>query len=160
MRLQAAVGSAYYPFRTDWQGSYTNNMLDHIAAHNDGAQDPATKQPGRVKRYSRSINNNSNIGTRKMLVRQVNGAASGLAEGTTIDNTANIDRGFWDIDYAFLGTAGGRSNGPSTRGDYTGVITQQALEQNAIQNALGTFDQNCVGGNGAWGGAGRTHGGG
>ena len=160
MRLQAAVGSAYYPFRTDWQGSYTNNMLDHIAAHNDGAQDPATKQPGRVKRYSRSINNNSNIGTRKMLVRQVNGAASGLAEGTTIDNTANIDRGFWDIDYAFLGTAGGRSNGPSTRGDYTGVITQQALEQNAIANALGVFDQNCVGGNGAWGGAGGTHGGG
>ena len=159
MRLQAAVGSAYYPFRTDWQGSYTNNMLDHIAAHNDGALDPAAKQPGRVKRYSRSINNNSNIGTRKMLVRQVNGASSGLSEGSTMENTATIDRGFWDIDYAFLGTAGGRSNGPST-GGAGGVITQQALEQNAIRNALGDFDQNCVGGNGAWGGAGGRNGGG
>ena len=153
MRLQGVVGSAYYPFRTDWQGSYTNNMLDHIDANNDGAQDPATRSPGRVKRYSRSINNNSNIGTRKMLVRQVNGAGSGLSEGSTMENTATIDRGFWDIDYAFLGTAGGRSNKHSS----TDV---SSLKTDAIRNALGDFDQNCVGGNGAWGGAGGRNGGG
>ena len=49
-----------------------------------------------------------------MLVRQVQApeVSIKLAEGTTIDNTANIDRGFWDIDYAFLGTAGGRADGP------------------------------------------------
>ena len=47
---------------------------------------------------------------------QTLGASSGLSEGSTMENTATIDRGFWDIDYAFLGTAGGRSNGPSTGG--------------------------------------------
>ena len=155
IRLQAELGSAYFPYRTDWQGSYYNNMLNHINQNVDYARVPDRQDGGRVKRYSRSINNNSNVGTRKMLVRQVNASASGVAEGFSVHNTATIDRGFWDIDYAFLGTAGGRGNGPGTYSP-----TQQRLEELAIQSARGDFDQNCVGGNGAWGGSGGTHGGG
>ena len=155
IRLQAELGSAYFPSRTDWQGSYTNNMLNHIQQNNDYAHVPDRRDGGRVKRYSRSINNNSNLSTRKMLVRQVQGAASGLAEGSTMDNTATIDRGFWDIDYAFLGTAGGRANGAGS-----GSPTQARMEELAMLNARGDFDHTSVGGNGAWGGEGGYHGGG
>ena len=161
IRLQAELGSAYFPYRTAWNGNWDvggigpNNMLNHINQNEDYARVPDRRDGGRVKRYSRSINNNSNVGTRKMLVRQVNGAASGLAEGSTIDNTANIDRGFWDIDYAFLGTAGGRANGPGS-----GSPTQARMEELAIQNARGDFDHTSVGGNGAWGGEGGYNGGG
>ena len=152
-----SLGSAYFPYRTDWQGSYYNNMLEHFTRQGGHAHMPDRQDGGTVSRYSRSINNNSNVGTRKMLVRQVQApeVSIKLAEGTTIDNTANIDRGFWDIDYAFIGTAGGRGDGPGSWNP-----TQQRLEELAIQSAIGTFDQNVVGGNGARGGYGGTHGGG
>ena len=164
LRLQAGLGSAYYPVRIAWQGAWDvggigpNNMLDFIQRNNDFARLPDTADGGRVKRYSRSINNNSNIGTRKMLVRNQNGYQSGVGsgpngEGDFKDNTATIQRGFWDIDYAFLGTAGGRSNGNSS-----GSPSQKQMEQVAIQNAQGLYDLNCVGGNGAVGGEGGLSG--
>ena len=172
MRLQAVLGSAYYPYRKFWDsGGEVNSMLDHIAAHNDGAQQPDTRDTGRVKRYSRSINNNSNIGTRKMWTRQANGGGTPgffgggglMPEQNVMENTATIERGFWDIDYAFLGTAGGRSNGTPSfepKDWYKAVERQNSLNQMAMNNAKGLYDLNCVGGNGAWGGAGGRNGGG
>ena len=168
IRLQAELGSAYYPYRTAWQGDWDvggtgpNNMLDYINNNVDFAQPPDGQNPGRVKRYSVSKYNNSNIGTRKMWTRQANGGGTPgffgggglMPEQNIMENTATIDRGFWDIDYAFLGTAGGRANGTSSR-------QQNDMEEIAMRNAQGYFDQNCVGGNGAAGGyGGSTAGGG
>ena len=78
-----------------------------------------------------------------------------------MENTATIERGFWDIDYAFLGTAGGRANGnPSfePKDWYKAVERQDSLNQMAMNNAKGLYDQNCVGGNGAVGGMGGVNG--
>ena len=151
IRLQAELGSAYYPYRTDWAGSYLNNMLDYINNNVDYAQSPDGRDGGRVKRYSRSINNNSDISTRKMWTRQANGYDAGLPEQNIMQDTATIERGFWDIDYSFLGTAGGRADG-------TRKTDQASLEGMAIGRANGLYDANCVGGNGALGGSGGTAG--
>ena len=161
IRLQAELGSAYFPTRTAWNGAWDdggigpNIMLDYIQRNNDYARLPDRQDGGRVKRYSRSINNNSDISTRKMWTRQANGYDAGLPEQNIMENTATIERGFWDIDYSFLGTAGGRANGHGS-----GSPTQKQMEELAIRNAQGYFDQNCVGGNGAVGGTGGSTAGG
>ena len=165
---QARLGSAYYPYRRFWDSpGEMNSMLTYIAANGDSAALPIIGEgSGKVKKYSVSINNTSNISTRKMLVRDMHGNGSGVGsgpngEGDFIDNTATIERGFWDIDYAFLGTAGGRANGnPSfePKDFYKVVERQNSLNQMAMNNAKGLYDLNCVGGNGAAGGMGGVNG--
>tara|TARA_B100000427_G_C15344033_1_gene522480 strand:- start:48 stop:833 length:786 start_codon:yes stop_codon:yes gene_type:complete len=134
------LGSAYY----DAANISSSSMISHIESNGDEYIRSTERWGGRVKQYSRSINNNRNVGTRQMLVRQVNGAASGLSEGTTILNTATIERGFWDIDYAFLGTAGGR-----------GIPQGAPADDPTNNNGQNTT---CVGGNGAYGGTGGYNG--
>ena len=79
-----------------------------------------------------------------MWTRQANGYDPGLPEQNIMQDTATIERGFWDIDYSFLGTAGGRADG-------TRKTEQASLEGMAIGRANGLYDSNCVGGKGAIG---------
>ena len=73
-----SLGTAYFPYRTDWQDSYYNHMLEHFTKQGGFAYVPDRPNGGQVSRYSRSINNNGNVSTRQMWVRQENGAGSGL----------------------------------------------------------------------------------
>jgi len=93
-----------------------------------------SRQGGHTKRYSRDLNNNSNIGTRKILLR----------DNFTLSNTASIDRGFMDVEYSFIQTAGGRG------------IPQGAPADDPTNN--NGSNATCVGGNGFYGGNGGYNG--
>ena len=88
-----------------------------------------------MKRYSRDINNNSNLGTRKIIMR----------DGTFINNTASIDRGFMDIEYSFIQTAGGRG---SARGGSSGT-NATSFGGNGYSGGMGGY--NSAGGGGGSG---------
>ena len=93
-----------------------------------------SRQGGHTKRYSRDLNNNSNIGTRKILLR----------DNFTLSNTASIDRGFMDVEYSFIQTAGGRG------------VPQGAPADDPTNN--NGSNATCVGGNGFYGGNGGYNG--
>ena len=140
------LGSAYY----DAANISSSDMISKIESNGDEYIRSNRREGGRVKRYSRSVNNSRNVSTRQMWVRQENGASSGLPEHTLMGSsngktdTATIERGFWDIDYAFLGTAGGR-------GIPRGALADDPTNNNGVNTT-------CVGGNGAFGGSGGYNG--
>ena len=107
--LVGVYGSRYPLIQYNPSYKILNQRLyDACQRNGDGFYDSSRRIGGELKRYSRDINNNSNLGTRKIIMR----------DGAFINNTASIDRGFMDIEYSFIQTAGGRG---SARGGSSGT---------------------------------------
>ena len=106
--ITGVYGSRYalvqsYPYKI-----LNQRLYDACQRNGDSWYFDDQRTGGELKRYSRDINNNVNLGTRKIIMR----------DGTFINNTASIDRGFMDIEYSFIQTAGGRG---SARGGSSGT---------------------------------------
>ena len=67
-----------------------------------------------------------------------------MRDGSFLSNSASIDRGFMDIEYSFIQTAGGRG------------VPQGAPADDPTNN--NGSNATCVGGHGAWGGSGGYNG--
>ena len=96
--LNGIFGSRFPIVQSNPYTILNQRLYDACERNGDGWRYDDERSGGIVKRYSRDINNNVNLGTRKIIMR----------DGTFINNTASIDRGFMDIEYSFIQTAAGR----------------------------------------------------
>ena len=74
-------------------GQILNQRLyDACQRNGDGWYYDDQRDGGEMKRYSRDINNDVNLGTRQIIMR----------DGSFLSNSASIDRGFMDIQTPLL----------------------------------------------------------
>tara|TARA_Y100001970_G_scaffold285277_1_gene404496 strand:- start:194 stop:3250 length:3057 start_codon:yes stop_codon:yes gene_type:complete len=133
-RTWGTFGSRY-PLVGGRTGQILNQRLyDACQRNGDGWYYDDQRDGGEMKRYSRDINNDVNLGTRQIIMR----------DGSFLSNSASIDRGFMDIEYSFIQTAGGRG------------VPQGAPNDDPTNN--NGSNATCVGGHGAWGGNGGYNG--
>ena len=134
--LNGQFGSRFPLVQSNPYKILNQRLYDACERNGDGWYYDDMRLGGEVKRYTRDINNNSNLGTRKIIMR----------DGTFINNTASIDRGFMDIEYSFIQTAGGRGYPLGTLYTYANATS---FGGNGFHGGMGGF--NSAGGGGGSG---------